>query len=92
MKYKIRNKMTQRTTSSSSKSNWWFKIRDQGIDEDIKNIHHALSSNKTIDPNKRYLESNIAKGIIFAITEVYYKPIKGDWKGAFIKVSYQNKY
>jgi hypothetical protein len=84
--------MPPRPTSNTSKHNWWFDIKGQVTDEDIENIHKALSSNSTIDPTKRYVESNIAKGITFAITVVYYKPIKGDRKGAFMKVSYQKNY
>jgi len=81
--------MAPKTTSYPSKHNWWFTIRQQVSDEDIQNVHLALSSNKTIDPTKRHFDSNIPKGITSAIMAVYYKPIKGDRKGPFIKVSFQ---
>jgi hypothetical protein len=83
-KKKNRNKMAPRTTSNPTRSNWWFTIRQQVSDKDI-----ALSSNKTIDPTKRHFDSNIAKGITYAITVINYKPIKGNQKGAIMKVSSQ---
>ncbi len=71
------------------RSNWWFTIKQQVSDEVIKNVHLALSSNKTIDHTKRHFDSNIAKGITYEITGIYYKPIKGNQKGEFMKVSFQ---
>jgi hypothetical protein len=72
-----------------TRSNWWFCIKQQVTEEDIENIHLSLSSNKTIDPTKRHFDSNIAKGITYAIMAIYYKPIKGNKKGVSMKVSFQ---
>jgi hypothetical protein len=81
--------MAPKQTSYPSKHNWWLTIRQQVTDKDIENVHLALSSNKTIDPTKRHFDSNIAKRITFAIMAVYYKQIKGDRKGPFMKISFQ---
>ena len=81
--------MAPKSTSNPTRSNWWFTIRKQVLDEDIENVHLALSSNKTIDPTKRHFNSKVAKGITYAIMAIYYKPIKGNQKGAFMKVSFQ---
>jgi hypothetical protein len=71
-----------------TRSNWWFCIKQQAT-EDIENIHLSLSSNKMNGPTKRHFDSNIAKGILYAITVIYYKLIKGNKKRAFMKVSFQ---
>ncbi len=70
------------------RSNWWFCIKQQVTEEDIENIHLSLTSNKTIDPTKRHFDANAAEGIIYAIMAIYYKQIKGNKKGAFMKVSF----
>jgi hypothetical protein len=71
------------------RTNWGFYIKQQVGEEDIENIHLCLSSNrKTIDPTKRHFDANAAKGIIYVITAIYYKQIKGNKKGVFMKVSF----
>ena len=75
-----------------TRSNWWFCIKQQMSEEDIENIHLRLNSKKAIDPKKKKYDANIAEGILYAVTAIYYKPIKGNKKGAFMKVSIQKHY
>jgi hypothetical protein len=73
----------------STRTNWWFYIKQQIDEENIENIHLCLCLNtKTIDPTKRHFDTNAAEGIIYAIMVIYYKQIKGNKKGAFMKVSF----
>jgi len=72
-----------------TRTNWWFYIKQQIDEKNIENIHLCLCLNtKTIDPTKRHFDANAAEGIIYAITVIYYKQIKGNKKGAFMKVSF----
>jgi hypothetical protein len=70
-----------------TRTNWWLYIKQKVGEEDIENIDLCPSSNtKTIDPTKRHFDANAAEGIIYAITAIYYKQIKGNKEGVFMKV------